>query len=193
MCGDQTTSALEQDNVRMCATSRIIKNNMADQNIDQNHEDDSEDEKILLLVLLLRRRRRRLRAARRRQWTKRWLQRRQTQGVCDHLLRELEAEDPEQFRQFHRMDRGSFEDILRIVSPYIVKRDTNMRSALKPRERLAVTLRFLATGSGTIIVYAFTRIYSYRFSTQTQFIRISNCLKNFFQSRRNVSQPFISV
>ena len=46
MCGDQTTSALEQDNVRMRATSRIIKNNMADQNIDQNHEDDSEDEKI---------------------------------------------------------------------------------------------------------------------------------------------------
>ena len=36
MCGDQTTSALEQDNVRMRATSRIIKNNMADQN--QTHE-----------------------------------------------------------------------------------------------------------------------------------------------------------
>ena len=88
---------------------------MADQNTDQNHEGDSEDEKILLLVLLLRRRRRRLRAARRRQWTKRWLQRRQTQGVRDHLLRELETEDPEQFRQFHRMDRGSFENILRIV------------------------------------------------------------------------------
>ena len=64
VCGDQTTSALEQDNVRMRATSRIIKNNMADQNTDQNHEDDSEDEKILLLVLLFRRRRRRLRAAR---------------------------------------------------------------------------------------------------------------------------------
>ena len=36
MCGDQTTSALEQDNVRMRATSKIIKNNMADQN--QTHE-----------------------------------------------------------------------------------------------------------------------------------------------------------
>ena len=36
MCGDQTTSALEQDNVRMRATSRTIKNNMADQN--QTHE-----------------------------------------------------------------------------------------------------------------------------------------------------------
>jgi hypothetical protein len=143
----------------MRATCRT-KNNMVDQNIDQNHEDDSEDdseyEKILLLVLLLRRRRRRLRAARRQQWTKRWLQRRQTQGVCDHLLRELEAEEPEKFRQFHRMDRGSFEDILRIVLPYIVKQDTNMRSVLKPRERLAVTLRFLATG--TIIVCVF---YSY--------------------------------
>ena len=36
MCGDQTTSALEQDNVGMRATSRTIKNNMADQN--QTHE-----------------------------------------------------------------------------------------------------------------------------------------------------------
>ena len=44
----------------------------------------------MLLVLLLRRRPRRLRAARRRQWTKRWLEKRQTQGACDHLLRELE-------------------------------------------------------------------------------------------------------
>ena len=36
MCGDQTTSALEQDNVGMRATSRTIKNNMVDQN--QTHE-----------------------------------------------------------------------------------------------------------------------------------------------------------
>ena len=40
-----TTSALEQDNVGMRATSRTIKNNTADQNTDQNHEDDSEDKK----------------------------------------------------------------------------------------------------------------------------------------------------
>ena len=36
MCGDQTTNALEQDNVGMRATSRTIKNNMVDQN--QTHE-----------------------------------------------------------------------------------------------------------------------------------------------------------
>ena len=109
--------------------------------------DFSEDEEALLLLLLLRRRRRRLRAANRKIWTKQWLLRRKTQGVCENLLRELAVEDPEQFRQYHRLDRQSFEDILKIVFLYIVKQDTQMRTALKPRERLAVTLRFLATGT----------------------------------------------
>ena len=56
VCGQQTTSALEQENMRMCATS--------DSNVDQNHENDYEDEKRHLLVLMLQRRRRRLTAAR---------------------------------------------------------------------------------------------------------------------------------
>ncbi|XP_070550779.1 uncharacterized protein [Ptychodera flava] len=72
--------------------------------------------------------------------------RRQAQGVYANLVQELRAEDPESFRQFHRLDRQSFQDILTMISPYIEKQDTNMRSAVNPSERLAVTLRFLATG-----------------------------------------------
>ena len=56
VCGQQTTSVLEQENMRMCATS--------DSNVDKNHENDYEDEKRHLLVLMLQRLRRRLSAAR---------------------------------------------------------------------------------------------------------------------------------
>ncbi|XP_070550778.1 uncharacterized protein [Ptychodera flava] len=106
----------------------------------------SEDEEVLLLLLLLRRCRRRRRAACRTTWTRQWIMRRQAQGVYANLVQELRAEDPESFRQFHRLDRQSFQDILTMISPYIEKQDTNMRSAVNPSERLAVTLRFLATG-----------------------------------------------
>ena len=44
------------------------------------------------------------------------------------------------------MDRGTFNDILAMVEPYITYQDTRWRDAVKPGERLAVTLRFLATG-----------------------------------------------
>ena len=116
----------------------IPQNNMAD----SEQDDLSDDEDILLFLLLIRRRRRRLRAANRQLWTKRWILRRQRQGVYDNLIQELNGEDPEKFRQYHRLDRQSFEDILRMVSPYISKQDTRMRSAIKPCERLAVTPTF---------------------------------------------------
>ncbi|XP_046850278.1 uncharacterized protein LOC124443792 [Xenia sp. Carnegie-2017] len=120
--------------------------NISDTNTDSNNDSSSEDEKVLLLILLLRKRRRRLRAVHRKLWTKRWIQRRQSQGVFNNLVRELNAEDPEKFRQFHRLDRDCFDNILQLVLPYITKMDTHLRPAVKPCERLSVTLRFLATG-----------------------------------------------
>lgn len=113
-------------------------------------EDDlySEDEEILLFLLLLRRRRRRIN---RTIWTRRWIMRRQGQGAYANLIRELNAEDPEKFRQYHRLDRQSFEQVLVFVSLLISKQDTTMRFAISPRERLAVTLRFIATGMSPFI------------------------------------------
>ena len=104
----------------------------------------SEEEEILLLFLLLRQRC--LRAARRTVWTKRWICRRPTQGACANIVSELNAEDAEQFRQYHRLDRASFEEVLALISPPIERQDTHLRNCLKPMERLSVTLHFLATG-----------------------------------------------
>ena len=45
-----------------------------------------------------------------------------------------------------RMDPGMFHFILDGIQPLIIKKDTNYRKAISPGERLALTLRFLATG-----------------------------------------------
>ncbi len=127
-------------------------------NVDESQDSSSsEDEEILLLILLLRRRKRRSRAANRKTWIKSWVSRRQTQGAFANIVRELDCEDPEKFRQFHRLDRASFEEVLTLVRPIIEKEDTQLRCSLKPVERLSVTLRFLATGLCFVIFFLNTR------------------------------------
>jgi len=44
------------------------------------------------------------------------------------------------------MSATDFEYLINKVGPFIVKIDTSMRKAIHVQERLAVTLRFLATG-----------------------------------------------
>lgn len=44
------------------------------------------------------------------------------------------------------MSFEDFEYLLHKTEPYITKKDTNFRKAIPPQERLALTLRFLATG-----------------------------------------------
>lgn len=62
-----------------------------------------------------------------------------------NLLRELRNE-PNDWRNYLRMDEETYVELLRLVSPFIAKKDTVMRKAISPHERLSATLRFLATG-----------------------------------------------
>ncbi|CAI5696763.1 unnamed protein product [Oreochromis niloticus] len=50
------------------------------------------------------------------------------------------------FRDLLRMSVEDFNYLLERISPAIIKKDTHLRKAISPRERLSVTLRFLATG-----------------------------------------------
>lgn len=50
------------------------------------------------------------------------------------------------FTNYFRMNRSDFELLLGMVGPKISKENTNLREAIPASERLAVTLRFLATG-----------------------------------------------
>ena len=58
-------------------------------------------------------------------------------------MKELRVCDVSSYRNFVCMDAGTFEELLRVVAPSINYQDTNMRQAISPAERLAVTLRFL--------------------------------------------------
>jgi paraquat-inducible protein B len=61
-------------------------------------------------------------------------------------LAELVAEPSDEFKKFTRMSLLDFEKLLSEVSPLISKQNTQLRKAIPAKTRLAITLRFLATG-----------------------------------------------
>lgn len=58
----------------------------------------------------------------------------------------LRNEDPELFKNFIRMTASDFDLLVEMIKPCIEKEDTKFRKSISPTERLAVILRFLATG-----------------------------------------------
>lgn len=75
-----------------------------------------------------------------------YLRRHKEQGCFENLMRELALEDAEAYRSWIRMDTATFEELLGKVRPLITKQDTTFRQAIPAGERLAITLRYLATG-----------------------------------------------
>jgi len=80
----------------------------------------------------------------RKKWCKDWLLKRATYSHVN-LLNELKFE-PEDFKNYVRMDEKTYLELLSMVTPMIKKEDTVMRKSISAHERLSVTLRFLATG-----------------------------------------------
>jgi hypothetical protein len=61
-------------------------------------------------------------------------------------LSELLVEPSGQFKKFTRMSLADFEYLLQKVEPIISKKNTRLRESIPARTRLAITLRFLASG-----------------------------------------------
>jgi hypothetical protein len=61
-------------------------------------------------------------------------------------MAELAMEDIPGFKNFLRVEPELFHELLERISPRIQREDTFMRKSLKPGLRLAITLRYLATG-----------------------------------------------
>ncbi|KAJ8728814.1 hypothetical protein PYW07_006510 [Mythimna separata] len=71
------------------------------------------------------------------------------------------------------MSAADFEYLLNKIGPFIAKQDTNMRKCIPIQERLAVTLRFLATGD------KFSSLaYLFKFSKST----IATCIMEVCQA-----------
>ena len=81
-------------------------------------------------------------------WVKPWLQRRTQYGAFESLVQELRREDEGEYNNYFRMNTNEFDEILNLflVHTGITKKDTNMRQVIPPATKLAVTLRFLASG-----------------------------------------------
>ena len=79
------------------------------------------------------------------------ISRREERGVFHQLIRELEVGDVVAYKEFFRMTKEQFFFLLGKVSPLIQKKEQPtpvnvVRATIQPDERLAVTLRYLATG-----------------------------------------------
>ena len=82
----------------------------------------------------------------RRFWVKPWLLERDVYGQYTFLMMELQLKDVVAFRNYVRMSPDFFWALLDRLGPRIAKQNTNWREAISPGCRLALTLRFLATG-----------------------------------------------
>ncbi|XP_064796317.1 uncharacterized protein LOC135516161 [Oncorhynchus masou masou] len=98
--------------------------------------------KVVLIALLGRDQPRR---KRRSVWVQRWLKSRKQAGEFHRLIQELRL-FVEEFRSYFRLDGSQFDHLLQMVGARITRMDTNYRESISPVERLAICLRFLATG-----------------------------------------------
>ncbi|XP_041367099.1 uncharacterized protein LOC121381808 [Gigantopelta aegis] len=69
------------------------------------------------------------------------------EGYTSKEKQELAQEDHTGFQNFLRVDSALFQEILDRVGPKIERQATFMREPLEPALRLAITLRYLATGN----------------------------------------------
>lgn len=100
-----------------------------------------------MLLRVSQEKKRKKRTSRPRRWfTRSWILERPIHGHYHQLLRQLSQTDKETFKYYLRMDAELFDHILGRIEHRISRQDTNWRKALEPGLRLAVTLRFLATG-----------------------------------------------
>ena len=101
---------------------------------------------VLLMMMMLQDEEASSKIVSRKVWARKWLLRRPEKGVFYTLFKELALEDSGGFREFMRMPYEKFCELAEVVSENITKENTVIRMAIPPRERLALTLRFLVTG-----------------------------------------------
>ena len=77
---------------------------------------------------------------------RKWMREQSEKGAYVTIFKDLKLTDKEGFRRFMRMDIDHFKKLLATVGPDLIKTDTKLRKPIRPEERLALTLRFLATG-----------------------------------------------
>lgn len=95
-------------------------------------------------------RRRRVRKQRKRKATLPCILKREAYGAFHSLADELSSDRTNEQRQFLPMAANTCNELLHLVAPLIRKADTSYKDSIPAEERLAVTLRYLASGKLTL-------------------------------------------
>ena len=129
---------------------------------DLEREDD-DLETVILLHLLYRRQK--LNRIWRRMWVRRVFSRREQRGEYHTFLQEMRLTDSQSHFSYLRMSKPRFDDLLALVGPLLARRDnywSKQRANITPAERLALTIRYLATGNSQVSIS-----FSYRIGRST--------------------------
>lgn len=102
---------------------------------------NQEDELLAVATVLIIKK---LKVPKKRKPQKSWIEKRATYSHIN-LIKEL-SNEPDDFRNYLRMDETTYRRLLDLVTPLIQRNDTGMKCSITPHERLTATLRFLATG-----------------------------------------------
>lgn len=103
---------------------------------------DHEDELLALagVCLIIKK----LKVPKKRRAQKSWIEKRATYSHVN-LIKEL-VNEPDDFRNYLRMDETTYRQLLDLITPLLQRNDTVMKRSITSHERLTATLRYLATG-----------------------------------------------
>ena len=112
-------------------------------------------------------------------WTKPWLLKRNELGFYNNLLAEFRLEDEDWYKNYLRMSANDFDELLSLVNDDLVKQNTHLRDSIPAAIKLALTIRYLATG------ISFTELqYQYRVHKSTISIFVPKVCEAIYQNLR---------
>ena len=79
------------------------------------------------------------------QWVRPWIARGKSDRAFYIIFQELKQEDPEGFRGYVRPNKTSFQKLVELLAPSLLKKDTVMRECIKPEEMCCLALRCFAS------------------------------------------------
>ena len=79
--------------------------------------------------------------------TRQWIRRRNERGYFNNIVKELAIEDTAEYKELIRMSHADFQRILSYIEQDITRKQVlGGNKVISPKERVALTIRFLATG-----------------------------------------------
>ncbi|XP_018566077.1 protein ALP1-like [Anoplophora glabripennis] len=147
-------------------------------------------EECIMMWYLIRKNERR-----RTMWVHPIVEIREAKGAFTLIYADLEQDPSSKFFNYFRMSIQSFEELHANLECKLVKKDTAMRKSITPRERLAITLRFLATGESYQSLHYTFRVGQ---STISEFIpvvtkAIYNNLKKDYLKVPNTAAQWLNI